>query len=460
MKKFDYSALVHTVNKLKKETIGYFINRFFLISEHDFFFDLSRKNHGLFISLNASNPFLDLVTDKISLPRCKKESHLTTILTHHIEKARIVDVTLLEGEKVLTITLSKHYENLTSRTLLMHIELITSHPNLIITDEHFEIIGLFKASKDFSGDRILRIGQTYKRKQVTTPFRLISTDQTYNYVAKYLDETRLQILKKNHEKLFHHVSSSLKRLLSKKEKIKEEINILPSTETANTYGQLLLTYLPSITTEEITLDGLTFNVDPSYDAVKNANMWFTKAKKSRASYLNKREQLTIIERELAYYETLSKQILTLNDDELSEVALELNLLKLPKSRQNQAPTFKPYYVMYNNVKIGFGKNNLQNDYLSFKLANKSDTFMHIKDYQGSHLVIFHPNPGKELLEFTARLGLLLAKVPSAEFTYTKIKDIKKGQFPGQVIYKDKAQSFYIKSDDKITYTILNEAKRF
>jgi hypothetical protein len=58
------------------------------------------------------------------------------------------------------------------------------------------------------------------------------------------------------------------------------------------------------------------------------------------------------------------------------------------------------------------------------------------------------------------LGLLLAKVPSAEFTYTKIKDIKKGQFPGQVIYKDKAQSFYIKSDDKITYTTLNEAKRF
>lgn len=460
MKKFDYSALFEVTKVLKEQAIGQFINRFFLVSEQDFFFDLSKKQQGLFISLNAPNPFIDLTKEKLNLPRCKKESHLTTIITHHIEKARIVDVTLIEGEKVVTITLSKHYENLTTRTLLMHIELITSHPNLIITDEANVILGVYKSSKDFTGDRVLRIGQTYTHKPLLNKFSLTDTTQHDAYATRYLDEERLRINKKNHTKLFNHISNALKRLTIKKDKIKQEIDNLIDSDLANLYGQLLLTYTPEILTSEITLDEYTFTVDPTLDAIRNATLWFNKAKKSRVSLQNKKNQLEIIEEELNYYDTLSQQIKNLNDDELNEVAIELGLSLLQKAKSKETPTFKPYFLLFNNVKIGFGRNNLQNDYLSFKLANKSHTFMHIKDYSGAHIVIFDDNPKKEITEYAARLGLILAKLPSAEFHYTKCKDIKKGRFPGQVIFKENPKSIYIKSDDKQIEIDLRLAKRF
>ena len=98
------------------------------------------------------------------------------------------------------------------------------------------------------------------------------------------------------------------------------------------------------------------------------------------------------------------------------------------------------------------KNNLQNDYLTFKLASKNDTWFHAKDMPGSHVVVHSEN----LDEFTIRLASKIAAFyskgrlsSSVPVNYTQIKNLKKPAHgkPGQVILQNYS-TIYIDPDDQ------------
>lgn len=460
MKNFNYSVLVALTPLLESEIVGQYISRVFHLSENDFYFELSKKNQGLFISLNNPNPFIDLTTTKIIIPKADRDSHLFTIIRHHLEKGKIIAITLVEGQKVVKIEIEKHYENFETKHFFIYIELVVAHPNLVILDQDLNIVSVFRSSKDFSGSRILRIGQSYHLPYLLNPFTAgVIAFIPGDFTRHYLDENRLLINQKNHQKLFRHLKSGVKRLTTKKEKILNELTEVIAPEDANLFGTLLLTYQPEIVSASITLDGVTIMVNPEDDAVKNATKWFNRAKKSRQTLISKNEQLLLIEHELEYLQQLNQMILSFNDEELKEVESELGLTSSKHLQKNQVPTFKPYYLVYKNVKIGFGKNNLQNDYLTFKIANKSDTFMHIKGQPGAHIIIFTQEPQKEIIEFAAQLGLYLAKSPSATFSITKKKYVKKATFPGSVIL-DKESSVFQKSNDLLVEQYFSSVKRF
>ena len=58
---------------------------------------------------------------------------------------------------------------------------------------------------------------------------------------------------------------------------------------------------------------------------------------------------------------------------------------------------------------GFGRNAEQNQHLSFKIAHDEDTFLHIHDYSGAHVIIFKQNPNEEELLIGAELAIYLSK---------------------------------------------------
>lgn len=459
MKKFDYSTLYYMSKHFSSTLVGQYINRLFLVSEHDFYLSLAKRNTGLFISLNNSNPFIELITEKINFPKIKKDSHLTTIFTHHLEHSKITDVALIDGQKVLVLTLNKHYENLTERVFKLYIELITAHPNLIVVDEHEDIVSLYRASKHFQAERILRIAQPYHLKEINKKFLVEDVRNLNDFTAQYLADNHLAIMRKNHSKLFSHIKASIKRLTNKKKNIANELAKMPDSQIANYYGQLLLTYKPEINDEKVSIFEEEIEVDPSLDAIRNATIWFNRAKKTRSAVINKKIQVEQIDQELSYYQTLAKQIQLLDDEGLNEVEIELNINSKSFNKKSNASSIKPYYVNYKNIRIAFGKNNLQNDYLSFKLANKSDTFMHIRNNPGSHIVIFTANPDQHLLSIAAQIGLYLAKIPSGEFTYTKCKNIKKGPFPGSVVLKEET-TIYQRENTQQIKQIMESIQRF
>ena len=93
------------------------------------------------------------------------------------------------------------------------------------------------------------------------------------------------------------------------------------------------------------------------------------------------------------------------------------------------------------VKVLVGKNNSQNDRLTFKIAQKDDIWLHTKDIPGSHVIV--KTEGRELPDKTfEEAGRLAAhyskgsKSEKVEIDYLKRKDVKKpnGSKPGFVVY--------------------------
>jgi predicted ribosome quality control (RQC) complex YloA/Tae2 family protein len=126
--------------------------------------------------------------------------------------------------------------------------------------------------------------------------------------------------------------------------------------------------------------------------------------------------------------------------------------KLPKNKQAKAS--KPmHFISSGGLDIYVGKNNVQNDYLTLKVASSQDMWLHTKDIPGSHVII--KSEGREIddrtLEEAANLaayyskGKMSSKVP---VDYTQKKNVKKpaGAKPGMVIY-DNYWTMYINPDE-------------
>ena len=90
--------------------------------------------------------------------------------------------------------------------------------------------------------------------------------------------------------------------------------------------------------------------------------------------------------------------------------------------------------------IYYGKNNIQNDYLTLKFADKQDIWFHVKNYPGSHVVVFAE--GETVPDSTLTEAAILAATNSkadgkkVAVDYTQVRYVKKpsGAKPGMVIY--------------------------
>ena len=96
----------------------------------------------------------------------------------------------------------------------------------------------------------------------------------------------------------------------------------------------------------------------------------------------------------------------------------------------------------------------QNDYLTFKLAKKSDIWLHTKDIPGSHVVIHSNTPDEQTLKEAATLSAYFSKAresSSVPVDYTEIRQVKKpnGSKPGFVIYFEQKTLFVTPSDELI-----------
>ena len=140
----------------------------------------------------------------------------------------------------------------------------------------------------------------------------------------------------------------------------------------------------------------------------------------------------------------------------------LGYLKKKKTKQVYRKKNKLHietYLTKENITIYVGKNNLQNDYLTFKMASRNDMWFHVKDMPGSHVVVH----SEELNEYTIRLASKIAAYfskgkhsSSVPVNYTQIKTLKKpqGAKPGQVILNHYS-TIYIDPDD----SFLNEINK-
>lgn len=198
------------------------------------------------------------------------------------------------------------------------------------------------------------------------------------------------------------------------------------------------------------------DLDEKLDPKANAQKYYNKYQKAKNSINVLNEQIDLTKKEINYFDSLITLMNNASYYDALEIKDELEqqgyLRKKKKNntiRKQKHPAFETYFTK-DEIEIWVGKNNLQNDYLTFKHAHRYDTWFHVKDMPGSHVIV----KGNNLDEYTIRLASNMAAClskgknsSSVPVNYTLVKTLKKphGGKPGQVLL-DSYKTIYIDPD--------------
>ncbi len=127
--------------------------------------------------------------------------------------------------------------------------------------------------------------------------------------------------------------------------------------------------------------------------------------------------------------------------------VEQNLLSFGLITENKGKKAKPQKTglptkyLFNDVEILVGRNNLQNDMITFEIGKKNEIWLHVKGYHGSHVLIKSSDPSPELLTFGAELAGFHSEAKGADkvdVDYTILKNVRRSPLKraGLVVYTD------------------------
>lgn len=265
------------------------------------------------------------------------------------------------------------------------------------------------------------------------------------------------------------LQNELNKLKLKMKKLQKDFEQAEKLDTFQLYGELLMANAYAIEKglKEVELinyydeDGKTVIIplDNRKTATQNAQSYYNRYTKAKTALLKIEQQFEITRDDIAYFELLLQQVMQASPTDIEEIREELmeqGLLKTRASKKKKKPT-KPTpekFIASDGTEISVGKNNKQNDFVTFKLAKKSDTWLHTKDIPGSHVVIHSDNPSEVALLEAANLAAYFSKAresASVPVDYTVIKQVKKpsGAKPGFVIYFEQTTLFVTPDEEKI-----------
>ncbi len=266
---------------------------------------------------------------------------------------------------------------------------------------------------------------------------------------------------KNEQK--QEIENVIKKELIKNERKFDKLTIdlekAENYEKYKYYGELIFMYALEqkdksmnkiVIYDELKKENIEITLDPKISVGRNANKFFQKYQKSKNAINIIKEQLSLCKEEIDYFELLKLQVNDADIQSLKQIKEELinnNIIKLKEkfSKSNSKKTKKEFiikqYVSKDNVLISVGKNNLQNDYLTFTLAKYNDTFFHVKDFPGAHVIVHSDKLNEATIRMAANLAAYFSKArysSSVPVDYTLVKNIKKpkGYKYGQVIIKN------------------------
>ncbi|MCI9079364.1 MAG: fibronectin/fibrinogen-binding protein [Lachnospiraceae bacterium] len=253
-------------------------------------------------------------------------------------------------------------------------------------------------------------------------------------------------------------NTALERVRKKYDLQSKQLKDTTKRDKYKVYGELLTTYgyelkggEKSFTCENYyTNEEITIPLDETMGAVDNAKRFFEKYAKLKRTFEALNIQIEETKQEISHLESISNALdIAGNEEDLAIIRRELSeygYMKRQASGQGkgskkQAKSKPLHYISSDGFDIYVGKNNYQNDELTFKVATGNDWWFHAKASAGSHVIV--KTEGKELpdrsFEEAARLAAYYSKAKEqgkAEIDYIQKKHVKKpnGSKPGFVVY--------------------------
>ena len=198
---------------------------------------------------------------------------------------------------------------------------------------------------------------------------------------------------------------------------------------------------------------ITVPLDSRLSPAANAQRMYKLYNKAKTAKAVLTEQIAKWEEELVYLETVGEFLSrTECEDDLVEIRDELYRAGYASRMRGYKPQkqikARPYrFVTSGGFTVLVGRNNLQNDNLTMKIADKEDIWFHTKDIPGSHVILVTEGQEPSERDYTeaAECAAYYSKATGdmVAVDYTKVKNIKKpqGSKPGFVIYKTNYTAF-------------------
>lgn len=298
------------------------------------------------------------------------------------------------------------------------------------------------------------------------PLKLYQDDQhqliTYESVSELLEsfygkKEAVNRIRQKSADLRHLVSNALDRTNKKFQLQNKQMDSTRRREKYRIWGEMLNTYGYEVEEGAKSLtcinyydnQEITVPLDPTMTAQENAQKYFARYNKLKRTAGALTSQLEETENDRDQLEAILTSIdLAENESDLSEIRKELQDFgyvqkhaAVKKGLRREAKSAPYCYESSDGFRILVGKNNYQNEQLSFKLADGNDWWFHAKGMPGSHVIV--RSGGKDVPDRTfEEAGALAAyysfgrKAPKVEVDYTLKRNLRKknGGKPGFVIY--------------------------
>ena len=284
----------------------------------------------------------------------------------------------------------------------------------------------------------------------------------------YFERVNIDRSRNRATELIKLIKNLIERTAKKLNSQKIELEKCADREILRIYGELINANLYRLEGGEFFYELENFyddcavvkiKADPLLSPVQNAQKYFKEYKKACNAEVMLTEQLKNGVEDLAYFESVLDELSRVGSDrELEEIKDELRSLGYIKSKQTKTKKVRelpPHkYISSDGFTILVGRNNVQNDKLTFSSA-KGDIWLHTKDIHGAHVVIITGSatvPDETLVQ-AAQLAAYHSSAAASSgvpVDYTLVKFVKKpsGSKPGGVIYTNQ-KTFYVTPDKEL-----------
>lgn len=290
----------------------------------------------------------------------------------------------------------------------------------------------------------------------------------------YLDKAERDRVQQQAGELIRKVDNDLEKNRKKLAKQEAELAATENAEEFRQKGELLTTFLHQVPNDQdqVTLDNyytnqpITIALDKALTPSQNAQRYFKRYQKLKEAVKHLTSLIQETKETISYLETVETALAQASLSEVAEIREELIQTGFIKRRNREKihKRKKPEKYLASDGKtiILVGRNNLQNEELTFKLAKKDELWFHAKDIPGSHVVITgNLNPSDEVKTDAAELAAYFSKGRLSNLVQVDMIETKKlnkptGGKPGFVTYTGQKTLRVTPEEEKIKAMRINE----
>ncbi len=423
----------------QKELVGAKVSHLVLVSPSVFAFHLSRGGKLVF-SFDGPSPYVNVSQTLEDVTSLSSSFYLS--LRKEAQNARIMDVEVWNEDRILVFVLEAISATFKPVTRYLVSELLPGKSNFFLLDEDKCIMGGFRMGA-INETRALLVHAPYifpEKKE----FKRLLPKKEFSF-AEYqskISESEALLIEKRKKEIYKPLFDFFKRkersLKKKLLLLDDDVKKAESHLHDGDYGNFIYTDIDSIHPETGKMDyyGEEVALDPRFNAVKNAELFFKRAKKAKTALAISKEnkdktvkELESLEEDIALSNGASEEYLALLSEKYG-----FGSKNAKKKKNDVGSALLPYFVTYNGVTYLYGKSAKQNDFLTFHFdTSRNHGWLHVEGDSGAHVIIKKDHPNEDEVSFGVKLALLASGLEEGMVSYSLRKDVRNGSVPGQAV---------------------------